>query len=207
MENGNAARGFGTLMSTWGEGNSLIQNLYHMNKLANGFDPETPMWVDVGGGYGQKIIALKKAHPDLPGRFIVQDLPGTVQNAPKSDGVEFIAHNFFEEQTVKNARAYYIRQCLHNWPAEKCLTILTELRKAMKPGYSKLFVHELIVPARGASSWVVTQEEFNMMKLCATLERTEEQWKEILAEAGLKVVEVFAAPDGVSKGVIMAEVL
>jgi hypothetical protein len=76
----------------------------------------------------------------------------------------------------------------------------------MKPGYSKLFVHELIVPARGASTWVVTQD-FNMMTLCATLERTEAQWTEILAEAGLKVVAVYAAPDRVSEGVIEAEVL
>ena len=107
---------------------------------------------------------------------------------------------------MTGARAYYIRQCLHNWPAEKCLTILTEIRKAMKPGYSKLFVHELIVPDRGASTWVVTQD-FNMMTLCATMERTEEQWKQMLSDAGLKVVNVYEAADGVSEGVIEAEVV
>lgn len=107
--------------------------------------------------------------------------------------------------TFTGARAYYIRQCLHNWPADKCLTILIELRKAMKPGYSKLFVHELIVPDREASTWVVTQD-FNMMTLCATMERTEEQWKKMLADAGLKVVGVYEAEDGVSEGIIEAEV-
>jgi len=74
----------------------------------------------------------------------------------------------------------------------------------MTPGYSKLFVHELITPARNPSSWVVTQD-FNMMTLCATLERTEEQWVELLAEAGLTVVKVYRAPDGVSEGVIEAQ--
>lgn len=110
-----------------------------------------------------------------------------------------------DKQNLQGARAYYIRQCLHNWPAAKCLTILTELRKAMRPGYSKLFVHELIVPDRGASTWVVTQD-FNMMALCATMERTEEQWRQILADAGLKVTLVHQALDGVSEGVIEAEV-
>jgi hypothetical protein len=86
------------------------------------------------------------------------------------------------------------------------LIILKELAKAMKPGYSKLFVHELIVPSRGASTWVVTQD-FNMMTLCATMERTQAQWAEILAMAGIKVVAVYPAPDGVSEGVIEAEVL
>lgn len=96
-----AGMGFGTLMSTWGEGNSIIQDLYPVKDLANGFKPETAMWVDVGGGYGQKTIALKCAHPELPGRFVVQDLPGTVQNAPKIEGIEFLGHDFFTEQPIK----------------------------------------------------------------------------------------------------------
>jgi demethylsterigmatocystin 6-O-methyltransferase len=199
------ARGFGTLMNTWGEGNSLIQDLYPIKEsLAPGFDPESVMFVDVGGGYGQKATALKRAVPDLPGRFVVQDLPGTVQNAPKTEGIEYQAHDFFTEQPVKGARAYYIRQCLHNWPREKCVTILSNLAKAMKPGYSKLFVHELIVPQRRAGTWMVTQD-FNMMTLCGTNERTEAQWRELLAEAGLKVSGVYYPDDGVSEGVVEAE--
>lgn len=104
MERPDSARGFGTLMSTWGEGNSLIQDLYPVNeRLATGFDGsgDQIMWVDVGGGYGQKTIALKRACPNLPGRFIVQDLPRTVENAPKHDGIENIAHDFFTEQPIK----------------------------------------------------------------------------------------------------------
>ncbi|KAF5015040.1 hypothetical protein F66182_13772, partial [Fusarium sp. NRRL 66182] len=63
------ARGFGTLMNTWGEGNSLIQDLYPIREsLVAGFDSESVMFVDVGGGYGQKAIALKRAIPDLPGQ-------------------------------------------------------------------------------------------------------------------------------------------
>jgi len=76
----------------------------------------------------------------------------------------------------------------------------------MKPGYSKLFVHELIVPARSPSTWAVTQD-FNMMTLCATLERTKEQWHELLTEAGLKIIGVYEAPDGVSEGLLEAEVM
>lgn len=45
------------------------------------------------------------------------------------------------------------------------------------------------------------------MTLCATLERTEEQWSEILRKVGFKVTKVCEAPDGVSEGVIVAEVL
>ena len=76
----------------------------------------------------------------------------------------------------------------------------------MKPGYSKLFVHELIIPARGPSTWAVTQD-FNMMTLCATLERTKEQWQELLADAGLRIINVYDAPDGISEGLIEAEAM
>ena len=39
MERPDSARGFGTLMSTWVEGNSLIQDLYPVNeRLVAGFD-------------------------------------------------------------------------------------------------------------------------------------------------------------------------
>ncbi|KAJ9322302.1 hypothetical protein DTO027B5_6283 [Paecilomyces variotii] len=198
-------RGFGVMMNTWGEDNSLIQDLYPVKeKLAQGFDPETVMFVDVGGGYGQKAIALKRAVPDLPGRFIVQDLPDTIEHAPKVEDIEYQAHDFLTEQPIKGARAYYIRQCLHNWPHEKCVTILSQLAKAMKPGYSRLFIHELIVPQRHAGTWMVTQD-FNMMTLCGTRERTEAQWRELLVEAGLKVSGVYYPDDGVSEGVVEAE--
>ena len=91
-------------MSTWGEGNSLIHDLYPIRKnLVDGFDEigGNVFWVDVGGGYGQKTIAIKKAFPDIPGRFIVEDLPDTITNAPKVEGIENVSHDFLTEQPIK----------------------------------------------------------------------------------------------------------
>ena len=75
----------------------------------------------------------------------------------------------------------------------------------MTPRYSKLLIHELIVPERGASAWAVTQD-FNMMSLCATLERTEAQWREMLERVELDIVGVYVAKDGSSEGIVEAEV-
>ena len=55
----------------------------------------------MGGEYGQKTIALKRACPDLPGRFVVQDLPNVIENAPKSEGIETTGHDFFTEQLIQ----------------------------------------------------------------------------------------------------------
>ena len=46
---------------------------------------------------------------------------------------------------------------------------------------------------------MVTQD-FNMMTLCATMERTEEQWRQMFSEEGLKVVGVYLLKDGVPEG-------
>ena len=66
------------------------------------------MFVDVGGGYGQKAISLKRAFPQLPGRFIVQDLPGTVTNAPQVPEIETMGHDFFTEQPIKGTPSFSV---------------------------------------------------------------------------------------------------
>lgn len=111
-----AGMGFGMLMGTWGEGHDLLQHLYPIQSLINTYDGSTSpvMFLDVGGGYGQKAIALKKDFPNLPGKVIVQDLPTTIEHAPKVEGIEFAAHDFFTAQPIKGRSfqtpgAIYIR--------------------------------------------------------------------------------------------------
>lgn len=207
MERGDYAQGFGTLMAVWGEDAALLQSLYPVQHLIDGFKHEenAVMFVDVGGGMGQKTLALKKSFPDIPGRLIVQDTPQTISHAPTVDGIEFMAHDFFTEQPIKGARTYYIRQCLHNWRKAKVKPILENIRDAMTPGYSKLLVHELVVPERNPSVWHATQD-FNMMGLCATQERPESHWRYILDWSGLKITKIYYSQDDVSESVIEAEV-
>ena len=71
----------------------------------------------------------------------------------------------------------------------------------MKEGYTKLLLHEQVVPPQGASTWTVTQD-FNMMALLSTCERTLEQWTDVIRQSGLKINEYFPAEDDVSESVI-----
>lgn len=72
-------------------------------KLLTGFkdDGDAVMFVDVGGSRGHEIDAIKKRYPNLPGKFILQDLPETIKQALPTPGVQAIAHDFFKEQPVK----------------------------------------------------------------------------------------------------------
>lgn len=75
----------------------------------------------------------------------------------------------------------------------------------MKKGYSRLFIHEQIVPKSGASVWTVTQD-FNMMTLLGAVERTRDCFSHVLSRSGLKVLGFYSALDGVSEGIVEVEV-
>jgi hypothetical protein len=199
---------FSTLMSVWAEGFTAMPTIYPvMENLVTGFKPDSVMFVDVGGGLGQKAIGLKKAYPNLPGRVVLQDLPTVIQavqpEEPAYKDIEVMPHDFVTPQPILGARCYYIRQCLHNWPDDTCVTILQRLKEACEPGYSKVLIHEIIVPKTGAGPWVVSQD-FNMMSMFAVGERSEEQWRTLCKRAGLSVSGVFLDQHPSREGIIEA---
>ena len=59
------------------------------------------LFVDVGGARGHEVEAINKRFPNLPGRFILQDMPHTIEKALPVPGMEAVAHDFFSEQPVK----------------------------------------------------------------------------------------------------------
>lgn len=63
-------------------------------------DPDSVLYVNIGGGIGHQCKQLKDKYPDLPGRVILQDLPHSIANALDTPGVENMGHNFFEPQPI-----------------------------------------------------------------------------------------------------------
>lgn len=58
--------------------------------------------IDVGGNQGHDLLNLRAKHTNLPGKFILQDLPTVVDHLVFSDQrVSAMGHNFFEPQPVK----------------------------------------------------------------------------------------------------------
>ena len=65
----------------------------------------------MGGAHGDICKALLLANPEL--FCTVQDLPSTIQNALAPDQsiqerIRYMAHDFFQEQPVKDADAYLL---------------------------------------------------------------------------------------------------
>ena len=106
---------------------------------------------------------------------------------------------------VIGARLYYLRYIAHDWPQEFNVALFTQLRKAMPPGYSRLIVHEWVLPETGASKFMIAQD-LNMMSISGGMERTERLHREYLEKAGLKIAKIYHPGDVISESVIEAEV-
>lgn len=140
------ARRFGEGMSffTTGDGFSLrhLTDGYSWGSIASG------TVVDMGGSHGDAAFALARKYPNL--HLVVQDLPEVIANSKEQEGlnVKFMAHNFFEEQPVKDADIYYYRWTLHNWSDKYCLKALRALIPALKKG-ARLLIVDTVMPPPG----------------------------------------------------------
>ena len=151
--------------------------------------PDQAQFVDVGGGVGYQSIALREALPaDITNKIIVQDQAPLVAQAIRKPGVENMIHDFWKQQPVTGARIYYLRNIIHDWPDHTSLIILQHIKEAMGPD-SLLLIDEMVVPEVGAH-WQATQLDMLMMAALGSHERSETQWKELLLEAGLKIINV-----------------
>ncbi len=91
---------------------------------------------------------------------------------------------------LPGARAYYLRNVLHDWPDDKCQLILSQLASAMTPGYSKIILNELVLPDQRCGI-IAAQVDITMMACLAATERSERQWHEVADSAGLKIEKIW----------------
>jgi len=96
--------------------------------------------------------------------------------------------------TAPGALFYYIHRCLHDWPDSDSLVILQHLAAAMKPGISRLLISEIVMP-RGRVDIQTAWSDINMLTF-GGIERTEEQWRKLLDQAGLRILRVHGEDGG-----------
>jgi len=159
-------------------------------------DAEAVLIVDVGGGPGQELIGLKQRHPELSGRYVLQDLPITLDRVTAlPDGIEKMPYDFFNPQPIKGARAYFMRDVLHNWSDARCTQILHNTVEAMEKDYSTLLIDQYVLSATGAD---LRAAEMDILMWLHTsgIQRTLPMWEALLGGVGLEVVKVWNAGGG-----------
>lgn len=150
--------------------------------------------VDVAGGTGSALCSILKTAPDLRG--IVFDLPHVAQRAREfiatqglANRCEFAGGSFFEGVPA-GAGAYFMKHILHDWGDAECSEILGACRKAMS-GEARLLICERIVPPGNEPSSAKLIDLHMMMTNHGGKERTEQEYRDLLAAAGFRIERVI----------------
>jgi hypothetical protein len=139
--------------------------------------------VDVGGGNGSLLVELLRLHPGLRG--IVFDLPETVRDeAALGDRITFVAGDFF--QRAPEGDVYLLATILHDWDDERAAAILRTIGAVAPAGARLLILDTVVQPGNEphGAKWL----DLLMLTLFGGKERTEPQWRELLAGGGFEPV-------------------
>ncbi|KAK2022880.1 O-methyltransferase [Colletotrichum zoysiae] len=171
-------------------------SIYPSDALVDEADPQLPLLVDVGGSIGQDVQNFLEAHPGTASRVYLEDLPAVIadENSTLVHGVNKVPYDFFTPQPIKHARAYYLHHIIHDWPNEQARKILEMQKAAMKPGYSRLLLHDYVLRDDGPDHPHAAVSDMLMMTFCCAYERTEREWESLLASAGLGIVKIWRVP-------------
>ncbi|ROW06975.1 hypothetical protein VMCG_04042 [Cytospora schulzeri] len=148
--------------------------------------------VDIAGGQGHIMMDIRARYPELKGRIIVQDLPAVLDTVPGGPpkGIEFMPYNMFTPQPVINAHAYYMRHIVHDWDDESMGVILQQLVPILKERpATKLLLADLVLPETNTGMQEAIRD-FTMFPI-GGMERTESQWRQLLARNGLDIKKIW----------------
>lgn len=147
--------------------------------------------VDIAGGHGKVLTEILKKHPGIRG--ILFDLERVVNGAvPRiaSEGLSTrcsVAHGDFFK-SVPSGDAYIMKHIIHDWDDAHALKILRNIHAAAAPG-ARLYLIEAAMAA-GNEPHFAKIVDLEMMLLPGGCERTEQEYRDLLAEAGFELAKV-----------------
>ncbi len=146
---------------------------------------------DIAGGHGYLLSQILKANSPMNG--ILFDMPQVIAGAPTllerenvMSRVECVAGDFFA--SVPKADAYIMKHIIHDWDDERCVTILKNIHNAMNAG-GKVLIVEAIVP-EGNEAHYSKLLDLEMLVSPGGAERTEKEYRELLAGAGFDLTRI-----------------
>jgi O-methyltransferase/methyltransferase family protein len=149
--------------------------------------------VDVGGGRGTVLAGVLEANPHLRG--VLFDQPAVVARArerlsgtPLGQRCTPIAGDFFES-VPEGADAYLLSTVIHDWDDERASLILRNCRRAMSSG-ARLLLAEAVVPPLNEYHFS-KHMDLEIMVMYGGRERTEAEYRRLLAAEGFEVTQVL----------------
>jgi ubiquinone/menaquinone biosynthesis C-methylase UbiE len=148
--------------------------------------------IDIAGGHGRLLAGVLEANPSMRG--VLFDLPHVIEGAVKTnsettvrDRLEYVTGDFFASVHA-GGDAYIMKHIIHDWDDERALTILRNIKQAMKPGGRVLVVEAVIADGNGQDFGKLLDIE--MLVSPGGKERTAKEYEELFERAGLRMTRI-----------------
>ena len=149
--------------------------------------------VDVGGGHGALLTTILRAYPRVKG--VVYDAPHvaagadvTIREADLQGRCRAVGGDFFEGVPA-GGDAYLLKHIVHDWSDDEATTILRHCRAGVNPGGKLLLVEMVVAPGDAAD--VAKLIDLEMLVNLTGRERTEAEYRRLLAGAGWRLTRVI----------------
>lgn len=157
--------------------------------------------MDVGGGNGILLASILKAHPKLRG--VLADLPHVLERAREhgflGDELEARASmqpcDFFRE-VPSGCRGYVMKSVIHDWDDQKAKKILSNCRRAVPNDGALLLVEWGLQEGNQPSPGKLV--DIAMLVLTGGMERTTNEYRELLGSAGFGLNRAVPTPTGMN---------
>ncbi len=160
----------------------------------------TRVLVDIGGGHGALAAAVLGANPKA--RAVLFDLPGVIEGSARrcaemgiADRCKFVGGDFFDS-VPGGGDTYVMKDILHDWNDADATAILRTCRRAMRAGTRLLVVDRLIGDETDPSATIAV--DISMLVLTGGRERTEAEFRDLLAGAGFAFRRTIGTRAGTS---------
>ena len=148
--------------------------------------------VDVGGGQGLLLKEILLACPATRG--ILFDQPQVIASADQvlaSAGLaqrcQIVAGSFFES-VPEDGDVYVMKVILHDWDDRASIDILRTCRRAMSPTATLIVIERVVGPPNEIPEGKFS--DLNMLVQYAALERTRQEFHNLLKSGGFEMTEV-----------------
>lgn len=147
---------------------------------------------DIGGGNGAALSILLSSHPHLHGVLfdqanVVDTAAARLRAAGVRDRCHIVAGDFFADE-LPGADVYVLSQILHDWNDERAGAILHNCRRLITASDRLILVEEIIPD--GPEPHFARLLDLHMLVLLGGQERTETQWRTLLARARFQLREI-----------------
>ncbi|WP_437733798.1 methyltransferase [Sorangium sp. So ce1335] len=149
--------------------------------------------VDVGGGHGALLASILSRHPEMRGVLfdlprVVRDALAGLERAGVAERCEVAGGDFFRA-VPEGADAYILSAIVHDWSDDDALVLLRNVRRAIADDGRLLLVESVIMPGDAPDFGKLL--DLAMMLVGGGRERTEAEFRALLAAAGFRLTRVL----------------